>query len=248
MTPAWQRLSRYGVFGLASLLLINMCATPVRGESVGSPSGILEKGQWLFGLDADGWNRDLRLSGSDTQKVSVLSSSHFRGYGLTEWLTLYAKVGVAFLRAKDPGIANPDAKASFGGNLVLGTGMKARLWHNARRDWEWDATTQYLWLGAPHKRHNNQGFWQEWQLATTIAKSFGRWKPYAGVKPSLVRMRFTRRVGSTFIKSGTYHQNNFLGPVIGTDIYFGKDRKTVLNLETSYLDGPEISLALSVLF
>ena len=127
--------------GCVIALLVGAPALPLYGAAVGSPAGRLEKGQWMFGADADGWGRKLILGG-ETQDAVVATGSHFRGYGLTEWLSVFARIGGAYMRVKDPGVTTRDATDSFGGNVLLGAGMKARLWHAPRHQLEWDAAAQ----------------------------------------------------------------------------------------------------------
>ena len=218
-------------------------APAVYAEPVGSSAGVLRKGQWLFGLNAGGvLGRGAKGSG-DPQE-GLYSATHFRGYGLTDWLSLFGKVGWAYLRVND-GQALTGAN-DFGSNLLLGAQVKGRLWHNVKHDLEWDASTQYLWIGAPHRRGRNQAQWQEWQFATTAAKGFGRLKPYVGVKVSLVRFDFHLRRGGHDAEKGSYEQDGFLGPVLGMDYAVRED--TIVNVETSYLNGAEVNVGVARTF
>ena len=227
--------------GLAACFLVQ--APPSHADPVGSPASILRKRQWAFGVTTGGvLGRGATGAGDPHQHL--YRAEHFRGYGLTDWLSLYAKVGWAYLRVTDDTATN-DA-VDFGSNLLLGAQLKSRLWQNAKRTWEWNGSAQYLWVGAPHRRGKNQGQWQEWQVATTTARSFGRLKPYVGLKCSLVNFDFKIRKSGEVIQSGTYKQDAWLGPVLGTDYLVGED--VVVNVESAYIDGAEVTASVAHVF
>ena len=237
-----------GVLSSCSWLLITL--TPVvisssipsvYGESVGSPADILERGQWVMGLGGGGWWHRTMRGGA---RVSVFGGEHFRGYGLTNRLSLYGRIGAVDLQVQDSAFSsNPGSSNGFGANLLASAQLKAILWQNTRRDWDWDGSAQYLFIGAPHKRSGNQANWNEWQFATTLAKSFGRFKPYAGIKLSLLSFEYTQHGQTT--QHGTYKPDGIVGPVVGMDWTVGEDRNTVLNLEGSYIHGADLNLALT---
>ena len=221
-----------------------MAAVPSSSaEPVGSPAGLLKKGQWLFGLSTDGvLGRGAKGSGNPS--IGLYQVGHYRGYGVTDWLSLFGKVGWAYLRVTD-GQAERGAN-TFGSNLLISGGVKARLWRNAKRDWEWDASTQYVWIGAPHRRGRNQAQWQEWQFATTTAKTFGRLTPYAGMKVSLVQLDYHLRRGGKDVQKSSYKPDGFLGPVLGADYAVRED--TVVNVESSYINGAEVTVGVARTF
>lgn len=197
----------------------------------------------MFGLGTGGViNRGAKGAGDPEEGLYRIE--HFRGYGLTDWLSLYAKVGWAYLRVNDSTSAN--GANDFGSNLLLGAQLKSRLWQNAKKNWEWNGSVQYLWVGAPHRRNKHQGEWQEWQVATTTARSFGRLKPYMGVKYSLVDFDFKLRKGDETIQRGTYKQEARVGPVLGTDYLVGED--VIVNVESAYIDGAEVTAAIAHAF
>ena len=228
------------------LLALGVLVTAVpcsQAEPVGSPSGVLKKGQWSFGLSTDN-ALGRGAKGSGNPSIGLYQVGHYRGYGVTNWLSLFGKVGWAYLRVSDEQAVNQ--ANTFGSNLMIGGGVKARVWRNAKRDWEWDASAQYVWIGAPHRRTRSQGQWQEWQFATTTAKSFGRLKPYAGVKMSLVQFDYNLRRAGKGTQKGSYKPDGFLGPVLGADYAVRED--TVVNVESSYVNGAEVTLAVARTF
>ncbi len=217
----------------------------VCAESVGSPSGILKKGKWSFGLG--GGSVVGRDFGGGVTAV-MYQAGHFRGYGLTDWLSIYGKIGVAYLEVDDPSIKRRDGttKHSLGGNVISGGQLKARFFENRRRDFEWDGSFQYVDIRGRH-RDKNLGKWHEWLFATSLAKGFGRLKPYLGVKYSLTYLPYKIKEDNHLLGQGRYHVGA-VGPFFGTDFSFGRYEDVVLNIESSYLNGAEVDVALSYSF
>ena len=217
-------------------------ATPARGEPVGSPTH-LEKGQWDMELRGGGVHQRSMKGGAT---VSIYGGGHRRGYGLTDRLSLYGEVGAASVTVED-GAFPKGISQEFGTNLLVDLQVKGILWQNARKDWTWDGSLQYIFIGSPHKRGKNKASWNEWQFATCLAKSFGAFKPYAGVKASLVSFGYTAR-GNQIQIDGTYKPDGTVGPVFGLDWTFGENQDAILNVETSYVNGPDIALTLTKRF
>ncbi len=235
---SWQLLA----VGLAWSLSLPFASDAYAGPS-GSPSNILEKGQWEMGVAGGGlWKRAMK----NGAKVSVYEGAHTRGYGLTHRVTFYGTIGGAYIGNDDPSIAT-DVKSSFGANLVLGGQLNANLWKTATGSWEWDGSFGYLYMGAPHKRKGNQASWNEWQCATSIATSLGNFKPYAGIKLSVLRVDYQLRT-ATVTTHGRYQPKDIVGPLFGIDWSFGEEKTTVLNLEGSYIGGAEVNLVLTEKF
>ena len=220
------------------LLIAGLGIPASQAEPVGGPSALLKKGQWSFGLGAGGvLGRSAK--GAGDPREGLYSVEHFRGYGLTDWLSVYGKVGWAYLRVTDSTALNN--VNDFGSNLLLGAQLKNRFWRSVRNEWEWDGSVQYLWVGVAHRRGKNQAQWQEWQFATSVAKPFGRLKPYVGLKTSLVNLDFHLRRGGKDAADGAYKQDGWIGPMFGTDYAIGED--TVVNVETAYINGADVSVA-----
>ena len=236
---------RYHRFLIVNLIwsLGLLVASATYAEPSGSPSRILEKGQWGMGIGGGGlWKRVMKGGA----KVSVYEGSTTRGFGLMDRVSLYGKIGGAYVGNDDPSIPT-NVSNSFGTNLVLGGQMNANLWKTAKRSWEWDGSVGYLYMGAPHKRKGNQVNWSEWQFSTSIAKSLGNFKPYAGVKLSLPSISYQLRTDKV-TTHGRYQPKSIVGPLLGIDWSFGEDQTTVLNLEGSYIGGAEVNLTLTKKF
>lgn len=229
--------------GIAALVALGLCRMAA-AEPMGSPSSFLRKGQWVLGLDANSvLERNVEVSTGGDGQASIYGGGHYRGFGLTDWLTLYAKVGGAYIEVKDASATN-----GFGGNLVLSGQARLKLWEGPKKAWQWNGAFGYTFLGSPHNRRRNQAEWNEWMGATTVARSFGRVSPYAGVKVSLVNVKFKVRKEGEIVRSGTYKGDGVVGPLLGADVILGGERDTVVNVETSYVGGVEASLALTKRF
>ncbi|MBI4323073.1 MAG: hypothetical protein HY596_02225 [Candidatus Omnitrophica bacterium] len=219
----------------------------VWAEEVGSPAGILKKGQWA--MEAGGgavFGREVNPSGS---KATVYQLGHRRGFGLTDWLSLYGKIGAAYLEVKDTSIkrsSNSSSTIRFNGAVLVDLQLKSRFWRHVKTGLEWDGSFQYVYLRARH-RGSNDGTWQEWVGSTSVAKSMGRLTPYLGVKYSLTNFKTKIRDGSALIQR-TYKNDVPVGAFFGTDLHFGPSEDVILNVETSYLGGPELDIAVKYLF
>lgn len=233
----WRAAALSGVVG---------CASWAFAEPVGSPAGILKKGKWAMGLGGSGLQRGL----TGSSEALIYQAGHFRGYGLTDRLSLYGKIGGAYLEVEDPSILttdSPTGKHSFGAGVMVGVGLKGKIWESATKGWEWDGSVQYVDVRARH-RTDNDGHWREWVVATNVAKSVGRLKPYGGLKVSIIDFDAKIRQGSRLLKQEAYEADTRVGPFFGTDVYFGDQEDVIMNVETSYLDGVEVTLAIQYLF
>lgn len=236
---------------LASCLLacsLLLGSRPLAAEPVGSPAGILKKGQWFFGLIGGGLaGREL----ADTATANLFHVSHVRGYGLTDRISLYGKIGAAYLQVDDSAIrtvASGSTEHTFGTNVLAAAQLKARLWRHAKTGVEWDGSLQYAYLGR-RTSDSNQPKWQEWQGATSVAKSWGRLKPYLGLKVSLVSMDYRIREGGQTTHLGSYKGDATVGPFFGSDMYLGDSEDLVMNIETSYINGGgEVTMAIGYSF
>ena len=228
------------VCGLCAVTLVLLCE-PSRSyaEAIGGPAKV-EKGQWVLGLGGGGLRKRQMKGGAD---ASLYEGAHFRGYGLTERLTLYGDIGAAYITVNDSAVPSTVGRG-FGTNLFATGQLKLKLWENIRHGLEWDGSAQYLYAGVPHKRNNNQASWHEERLATTLAKSLGDFTPYLGVELSAVQFDYKFR-SDKFTLDGTYKPKSVVGPVVGMSWCFGEHKDTVLNIEATYVNGAEVTVGLS---
>jgi len=233
---------------LSAFLMTTLGAPPaLDAESVGSPASILKKRQWAMG--AGGGALLARKMKGDAD-VAVYQLGHFRGYGLTDWLSIYGKIGGASIKVDDPSIKRPTDSSTthrFGLNVLSSVQLKGRIWQNAKQDWEWDGSVQYVDIRKRHT-NRNEGRWHDWQFATSVAKSFGKLKPYLGVKYSMVNFTFKVRDQGTLIQQGKYKEDGPVGLFFGTDCYLGEEEDVVVNVESAYLDGAEVTVSVAHTF
>ncbi len=222
-------------------------AAALEAVSVGSPASLLKKGKWTFGMEGSAAPSRQLKGGPD---VSVYHVAHFRGYGLTDWLSVYGLIGGAYVSANDSAIKVPNTSNSthsFGGNLIAGGQMKVKMWESRSKTWEWDGSLQYIDIVGRHKDKNIQR-WHEWQLATSTAKAFGRFKPYAGMKLSVLSMFYKIQQNQALISQGHYKTRRPVGAFLGADFTLSQRDDVVLNLEADYLDGAELGMAIAYSF
>ncbi|GEM_PF-2809594 len=246
MTHSAQRFWQTA-WGLSALLCGCVGASRVWAEAVGSPASVLKKGQWSMSASG-GALQGRSLSGQG--KATVYQGGHARGYGLTDWLSLYGKLGLARITVDDPTILKTNDSSSsnsFGANLFAAVQLKSRLWQHVPSQFEWDGSLQYIDMRASHKG-KNEARWHEWQFATSVAKPFGRVKPYLGAKLSFVNMYYRVRQQGVLLKDGNYHQDSPFGVFVGSDFSLGASEDVVLNVETSYQGGLETNLAIQYVF
>ena len=222
-------------------------AADLWAEAVGSPASILKKGKWVMNASG-GALLDRALDGQ--AKATLWHLGHARGYGLTDWLSVYGKLGIARLEIDDPTIIkvnDASSSNSFGTNVFASVQLKTRLWQHLPTGFEWDGSLQYVDVRARHKG-KNEGRWHEWQFASSVAKPFGPLKPYLGAKLSLVNVHYRIRQNGVLLTDGHYHENNPLGVFVGSDLSLGSSEDIVLNVETAYQDGLETNMAIQYIF
>ena len=220
---------------------------PLFAESVGSPASILKKGKWIMGL-AGGRTSGREMSGDAETKLS--HGGHYRGYGLSDRVSVYLKLGGAFIEIDDPAIKKTndlDTTNSFGTNFMTGVALKTKLFESQRGKWEWDGSLHYLDLRQRHKGKNELR-WHEWQLATSVAKEFGRVKPYMGIKYAMVNALYRVRQDGKLLKDGRYKEKDRLGFFLGADYYLGESEDVILNIETAFQNGPDVTVSLAYTF
>ena len=219
-------------------------ATQVAAEPVGSPAGILKKGKWVFGLITGGFPARELDDGADTMLFQI---AHYRGYGLTDWLSVYGKLGVAYLSLNDPLVVKDGGSTthSFGANAISGGQVKVKFFESPRHKWEWDGSLQYTDVRRRNRGTKNEVRFHDWQLATGLAKSLGKMKPYAGVKVSRSEMAFLIRQGGALLKRAEHKPDASLGFYVGADVYLGQYEDVVVNVESGYVDGAEVTVAVA---
>lgn len=211
--------------------------TFAQATPVGSPASLLKKGQWDFVIEGGYLSeRPMESSGNPDYEVSISHGYHSRSYGLTDRLMITGKVGGTYGYLYDETTPGVQVKTSLSGGLGLGIQLKGIIFKNKDTGFEWDGSGQFLYMRSHHKKSGKANTdWYEWQLSTCLAKSIGRFKPYAGVKFSTVDLDYDDGAGN----KTSYDEDGSIGPFVGTDIYLGQDRDIVINLEVGFLLGNE---------
>jgi len=226
---------------------LGIASEPVFAAAVGSPASVLKKGKWIMALSGTGvQGRDLNGNAS----VTAYGFGHMRGFGLTNWLSVYGMIGAGYLEVDDPSIIKVNDTSTtnrFGANILVTGQLKTRIWRSANHNWEWDGSLAYVDISKRHRNKNEPRFHQ-WDVATSVAKSFGRIKPYLGVKWSAIRFFYRVRQNGQLLQQGVYSEDGSFGPFFGTDVYFGDLEDVILNVETSYVGGPEFDTSIQYLF
>jgi len=219
----------------------------LHAEPSGSPASILKKGQWVMGL---GGGSLVKREMKGNAEATAYNVGHYRGYGLTDRLSLYGKIGAAYLEVDDATIikaSDPSATNDFGLNVLSSGQVKYKIFEDANQTWEWDGSLQYVDI---RKRHTgkNEAQWHEWAFATSVARAFGRIKPYLGVKYSVVDFQYKIRENGQLLQQGHYKEDGPVGVFFGTDAYFGEEEDVLINVESTYLNGAEVDVAIAYTF
>lgn len=233
----------------ALYLVIGALCVPalVWGEGMGSPAGIVKKGKWVMGLSGGG------VSGREftgSAEATTYGIGHYRGYGLTDWLTFYAKIGGAYVEIDDPSIIKVNDVSTlnrFGTNILSSAQLKARFWQRPHWGLEWDGALRYTDIRAKH-RDKNEVRWHQWQLATSVAKSMGKLTPYIGVSYAKLDVKYRVRQNGRLLKQGNYEEDQPVDLFFGTDYILGEAEDASLNVECSFLNGGEVNVAVQYLF
>ena len=229
---------------LIGMALAASLAATASAEPVGSPASILKKGKWIFGLITGGIPGRELDGGAETMLFQI---AHFRGYGLTDWLSVYGKLGVAYAELDDPFIVKQDGSSShwFGANALSGGQVKVRFFKSKRSHWEWDGSLQYTDVRRHSRGTKNEFRFHDWQVATGLAKPLGRFTPYAGVKYSLANLIFRVREGGQLLALGKHHSDQSAGFYVGSDLSMGQYEDVVINVEGGYVDGLEAAVSVA---
>ncbi len=242
-------LNRYTLYAIrytAASLMFLFCFSLAQAAPVGSPAGLLKKGQWDFSLEGAYLSeRPMETAGDPNYHVNITHGYHSRGYGLSDRLTIRGRVGGTYGYIYDESIAGAQSETSMSGGMGLGVQLQGIILKNEKYGFEWNGSGQFLFMRSHHKRNGKANVdWYEWQLSSCIAKAIGRIKPYIGVKFSTVDLDYDDGKGN----QTSYDEDGSVGPFVGTDIYLGEDRDIVINLEGSFLLGNELYGALRYKF
>ena len=232
------------ILASSGLFLFVFCIL-AEAASVGSPASILKKGQWVFGLEGNFLSdRALELNGSSTYELKCGQGFHMRGYGLTDRISIYGKVGFGDLEVENTSTNKIDnLHTGFAGGLKI----KGLIFEEESLGIEMGVGAQFFYLYA--HRDASDTDWLEWQLSSYVSKEIWRLKPYAGVKFSWIELDFEIKEEEGGDKRrGTYEEDDLVGLFVGTDLYFGEDKAIFLNAEAGFITGNEFTIGLNYRF
>ena len=222
---------------VVSLAIVLFAIERASAAPVGSPAGWLSKGQWDFGLEGGHLSRRaMETSGNANYEASITHGYHSRSYGLHKRLMVTGKLGGTYGHIYDETNSQIPVKTSLGGGLAMGIQLKGIIWEKSDSGVIWGVGTQFLYLRAHRKKSGKANTdWYEAQISTCLAKTFNKFKPYAGIKFSTVTLDHDDGKGNTV----SYDEADSVGPFVGLDIYLGEDKDVAINLEGSLLLGSE---------
>jgi hypothetical protein len=234
------------VASLAVGCLLLSLAPGARAESIGRASNVVKKGQWAMSLATELlFGRQLH-NGAEAR---MYGGGHGRGYGLTDWLSVYGLLGAAHLSVDDPTIVRPSDPSSsthsYGAGLLTSAQARAKVLE--LKTWEVGASVRYVDMRAGGKG-KNAARWHHWLMAGTLAKPIGRATPYAGGAWSMLSVNYKVREDGNIIVQDRYREDLPVGAFVGLDVSFGEGEDVVLNVEALYLDGPELSTSIAYVF
>lgn len=220
-------------------VLTFICAGFSQAAPVGSSASLLKKGKWNFALGGESVSRrPMESSVNADYEVSVAYGYHSRSFGLADRLTITGKVGGSYGYVYDETTPGAELKTSLSGGLALGLQLKGIIFQNKEAGFELDGSGQFLYMRSHHKRSGKANAdWYEWQASSSVAKEIGRFKPYAGVKFSIVDLEHDDGKGN----KTSYDETGSVSPFVGMDIFLGQDRDIIINAEGGFLLGTQFS-------
>lgn len=215
-------------------------------DSFGTLTTTLKKGQWM--MSVEGYNaygiakRDLEYSNGTTEG-NYWGVFHGRGYGLTDRINIFGKIGCHTLKV-DP---NPFKKEeeSLKGGMTGGLYLKGALLKEPQSWCELGLGGGFLYCSAHHDNGPKYD-WREWQIGSYVSKEFGRFSPYCGLKYSDLNSTIKFKQKEEDLSSGSIkvESNDKVGAFCGANIYLNKDKDVYLNCEVNFISSLEIGTGL----
>ncbi len=214
----------------------------VCAESFGTLSTTLKKGQWMLNLEGSGTiNRDLKYEGGKVKSQSW-GAYHARGYGLTDRINVFAKIGYQDLNKIDP---NPftNETANLKGGVSFGISLKGLILKEPENPLEVAIGGSFLYTTA-YFDNGPKRDWREWQLGIYTSKQFfSRFGPYIGIKYADLdsRLKFEQKEDEGQVEGGFIDVNSDkkIGIFVGANVYLNKDKDVYLNCEINFVSSLE---------
>ena len=218
----------------------------VYAESFGTLATTLKKGQWMLNLEGSGTiNRDLKYEGGKVKSQSW-GAYHARGYGLTDRINVFAKIGYQDLNKIDP---NPfityqdDQVDNLKGGVSFGVSLKGLILKEPENPLEVAIGGSFLYTTANFSNGPKRD-WREWQLGTYVSKQFfDRFGPYVGIKyadlNSTLKFKQKEDMGQEVGGSMNVSSDKKIGIFVGANVYLNKDKDVYLNCEINFVSSLE---------
>jgi hypothetical protein len=214
-------------------------------DSFGTLSSTLKKGQWMMSLEGYGaLDRDLKYSGGTVDAI-YWGIYHGRGYGLTDRISIFGKVGYHDLDV-DP---NPfkNKEESLKGGMAGGLYLKGVIFKDPESLFEVGVGGGYLYCSAHHDNGPKYD-WREWQIGGYASKEFGRFTPYVGLKYSDLdsKLKFKEKPGEGDVRGGSIEveSDDKIGAFVGVNVFLSQDKDVYLNCEVNFISSLEIGAGL----
>lgn len=160
-------------------------------------------------------------------------------YGIYDWFSFDGKLGVGDLEFDTREAGRLDMDYGFSGAY----GMRFRIYNNEEKALRGVLGFQHISAHPPREEVNNvkySAIWDEWQLSFLMAKDFGRFDPYAGIKASQVYIIRKDNVQDKWAWNGA---RDHFGVFVGSRVDIGKN--WYLDLEGRFIDETAASVAVS---
>lgn len=213
-------------------------------DSFGTMTTTLEKGQWMMSIEGYGAiDRDLEYADGKVDS-NYWGIYHGRGYGLTDKISIFAKIGYYDLNEVDP---NPfkNIAEDLKGGMAGGIYLKGALLKEPENFFELGVGGSLFYCSA-HSDNGPKYDWREWQIGGYAQKKFGKFVPYAGIKYADLdsTLKFKQKEEDASAGSIDVESDDKIGLFAGTNFYLNQDEDVYLNCEVNLISSLEIGAGL----
>jgi hypothetical protein len=247
-------MKKIGVY-LSVWILVLACAMVVESASEGNPGFIPERGRYIIGFEYGSVKgRNLSDSTFGTQALDTESAQYLTKivYGLSDRISLLAKVGSADLKLWNP---NASVSYSYSGDLAWGGGFRTNFYEDLALGLSLGLGAQYFTFEPKKTSDNRTAEWKEWDGslymcmenivsdATSLVEPFklSSTSFHAGVRYSDVKVDWT--YGSA---TGQLAADDSFGFFVGFDFVF--DENYIMGVEARFSDEKAYSAVLGFRF
>ena len=221
-----------GVLSFSFFLLAAACqAAPVYGPDMP------KRGQWYMGFETNlVFEREMRKALGDAESRQYFLNT---SYGIYDWFSFDGKLGAGDVEFDTREAGRLDYKYGFSGAY----GVRFKIYNDDSKRIRAILGFQHISAHPPGKEVNNvkySAIWDEWQFSLLLAKGFGRFEPYLGIKTSQLYILRKDNLQDDWTWNGA---KGHFGIVAGSKIDIFKN--LYLDLEGRFIDETAFSAALS---